>query len=333
MEILEEPIYYQNPALCIKVWEFELNTSYCPDPALSTIWHYHKEVEFIYVLKGKHEMYTPQTTYHLKAGDVLLLGSSQLHRPRRTTDEYLDFIVLHVDLRRYFDLPMMMYYRYFSEVGHSLEELNYIFKENPEVRAQVGRILIRMHEEIMVKALGYEIAASIQIRQLLLTLLRADTRGKLAAHEMVDATIMNPILDYVDQQLGEKINLEQVSKLANMSYFYFSKYFKKSIGITFTEYINRKRVAKAELLLLTSKLSVTEIAMTVGIENMAHFYELFKRFKGCTPKQYLQKMAGHNQGGLEEIPIQVPSNINYPNLSSIPVSMPPEPTAVTLTMP
>lgn len=297
MEIYKEPIHYQNPVLCIKVWEFEslgktsspVEPLQTPQPIKPVRWHYHKEVEFILVKQGIHEMHTPNHSYALHAGDVIVIGSSQLHRSRMIGEKVV-YIVLHVDLEPYFDPAMMRYYRHFSEVQHPLEELNYMFQENPDVRLEVGRIIERIHEEIMGKSTGYEIAASMHIKHLLLTLLRGDSRGLLQAHDFVDAGTMKPILEYVDHHLSEKIELEQVSQIAGMSYSYFSKYFKKAMGASFTDYINRKRIAKAERLLVTSGLSVGEIARTVGVENMAHFYELFKRFNGCTPKQYLHKI-------------------------------------------
>lgn len=291
MEIYKEPIHYQNPVLCIKVWQFTAAgiTLQAPAPA-NVRWHYHKEVEFIYVVKGAHEIHTPNNVYLLKAGDVMVIGSSQLHRSRVAGMEELVYIVLHVDLEPYFDPAMMMYYRHFSEVLYPLEELNYMFQEDPNVREEVGRIIVRIHEEIIAKGTGYEIAASMHIKHLLLTLLRGDNRGLLQAHEFVDAGAMKPILEHVETRLSEKIDMEHVSQIAGMSYYYFSKYFKKAMGASFTDYVNRKRILKAERLLVTSGSSVSEIARSVGIENMAHFYELFKRYKGCTPKQYLKKI-------------------------------------------
>lgn len=292
MEIYKEPIHYQNPVLCIKVWQFEVQTGASAQlkPAQPIRWHYHKEVEFVLVKKGKHEIHTPNRSYMLGEGDVVVVGSSRLHRGRLIGPENLVYIVLHVDIEPYFDPAMMRYYRHFSEVHHPLEELNYMFAENPGVRAEVGTIIERIHQEMMDKTTGYEIAASMHIKHLLLTLLRGDSRGLLQAHDLIDPGIMKPILEYVDIHLSEKIELEQVSQIAGMSYFYFSKYFKKAMGFPFTDYVNRKRIAKAERLLVTSGQNVGEIARAVGIENMAHFYELFKRFNGCTPKQYLCKI-------------------------------------------
>ncbi|MDF2722205.1 MAG: transcriptional regulator, AraC family [Paenibacillus sp.] len=295
MEIIQEPIHYQNPVLCMKVWQFDLSGTYDPcdvrpaQQAQPLRWHYHKEVEFVLVRQGVHEIHTPDHSYTLHPGDVVVVGSSQLHRGRAASDQTV-YVVLHVDLEPYFDPAMMSYYRHFSEVQHPLEELNYIFRENESVKREVGHIILRIHDEIMGKSTGYEIAASMHIKHLLLTLLRGDSRGLLQAHDFIDAGTMKPVVEYVERHLAEKIELEQVSQLAGMSYHYFSKYFKKTMGSSFTDYINRKRIAKAERLLVTSGLNIGEIARTVGVENMAHFYELFKRFNGCTPKQYLSKI-------------------------------------------
>lgn len=291
MDIYKEPIHYQNPTLCIKVWQFQVQAAANQAQTAQKVrWHYHKEVEFVLVQQGTHEIHTPNRSYVLKPGDVVVVGSSQLHRGRLVGAEKLVYTVLHVDLEPYFDPAMMRYYRHFSEVHQPLEELNYIFGEDARVRDEVARIIERIHDEMMEKATGYEIAASMHIKHLLLTLLRGDTRGLLQAHDSVDPGVMKPILEYVDHHLAEKIELEQVSHIAGMSYFYFSKYFKKAMGASFTDYVNRKRIAKAERLLVTSGSSVGEIARAVGIENMAHFYELFKRFNDCTPKQYLSKI-------------------------------------------
>jgi AraC-like DNA-binding protein len=48
-------------------------------------------------------------------------------------------------------------------------------------------------------------------------------------------------------------------------------------------------------MLVTEQQSIVDIAEQVGISNMAHFYELFKRYNQCTPKQYMERML-HAQG-------------------------------------
>ena len=292
METYKEPIHYQNEHLCMKVWQF-VDTN--PKKPPGSMWHYHKEVELIIVQEGRLDIRTPDNTYSLFPGDVVLIGSSQLHTSYKMEDDPLVYIVLHVDLQPYFDPAMMMYYRHFSEMVRPLEDLNYMFVENDRAKKEIGRIIVEIHSEIMSKAKGYEIAASMHIKHLLLTLLRFDRRELLQPFEYVDAAVMRPILDYVDNHLAEKIDMEEVSRIAGMSYTYFSKFFKKCVGVSFTDYVNRQRIRKAERLLITLPESVTDIAANVGIENMAHFYELFKRYNGCTPKEYAKKLLPNSR--------------------------------------
>ncbi|UKS28593.1 AraC family transcriptional regulator [Paenibacillus sp. HWE-109] len=294
MEIFKEPIPYQNASLCMKVWRFCQSGQ---EQKHGNAWHYHKEVEFILVEKGRHEIQTTNHTYLLNAGDVMVIGSSQLHRGRKIGDQDLVYIVLHIDLQPYFDPAMMMYYRHFLEIFQPLEELNYIFRENEQARKDIGRIITETHNEVMDQNKGFEIAVSMHMKHLLLLLLRHDNREVLTTHVNVDADvdIIRSLAAYVDDHLTEKIDLGAASQLAGMSYSYFSKYFKKKMGSSFIDYVNRKRISKAERMLVTETRSVGEIAQSVGIENMAHFYELFKRFNGCTPKQYLHKMCVESQ--------------------------------------
>ncbi|MDD9267317.1 helix-turn-helix domain-containing protein [Paenibacillus sp. GCM10023248] len=287
METFKEPIHYQNERLCMKVWQF---TSSSPPRPFGQQWHYHKEVEFILVQEGRLGIRTPDNSYSLTPGDVLLIGSSQLHISNKPEDGALVYIVLHVDLQPYFDPAMMMYYRHFSEMVRPLEDLNYIFLENERAKQEVGRIIVDVHSEMMDKTKGYEIAMSMHIKHLLLALLRYDRRELLQPFEFVDAAVMRPILDYVEAHLVEKIEMEEVSRIAGMSYTYFSKYFKKCVGLSFTDYVNRQRIRKAGQLLATKTDIITEVAAGVGFENMAHFYELFKRYNGCTPKEYARKL-------------------------------------------
>ncbi|WP_235550009.1 helix-turn-helix domain-containing protein [Paenibacillus sp. Soil766] len=275
----------------MKVWRFTVSGE---ERTSSDIWHYHKEVEFILVEQGIHEIQTPNHTYVLQAGDVMVIGSSQLHRGRKLSDKDLSYIVLHIDFQPYFDPAMMMYYRHFLEILHPLETLNYIFQENEAVRNGMAKIISDTHDEVWDKRKGYEIAVSMHIKHLLLLLLRHDTREMLTsqAHVDADVDVIRALITYVDDHLTEKIDMVVASQIAGMSYSYFSKYFKKKMGSSFTDYVNQKRISKAERLLVTENRSVNEIAESVGIENMAHFYELFKRFNGCTPKQYLRKMHG-----------------------------------------
>ena len=85
--------------------------------------------------------------------------------------------------------------------------------------------------------------------------------------------------------------MEEVCRIANVSYYYFVKYFKKVMGMSFLEYVNFKKIKKAERMLLTQDVSVTQVADSIGMPNMAHFYKVFKKYNQCSPNEYRKKMG------------------------------------------
>jgi AraC-like DNA-binding protein len=282
MDAFNEKVRYENPLLSVRIFRTQ---RYDSD---TTNWHYHKQLELLLVLQGRLDVYLEQDSYHLEPGDVVVIGDSELHRDK--SDKLLDYIVLQFDLEQFFDHSSIPYIRYFSATHAPLSKANYIFEENAEVKKEVANCVSRLLQEATDKSTGYELAASILIKQILLLLLRNDTRKLLVEQDNFDKVRLKPVLDYVENHLTDRIQVEEVCKIANMSYYYFVKYFKKTIGLSFTEYVNYRKVKWAERILLTKDLSISEVGEKIGMPNMAHFYKMFKKYNDCSPKQFQRKM-------------------------------------------
>lgn len=289
----EESVIYQNPLLYLKVWEVQFNESHA-QPRTHRPWHYHKEVEFLAVTSGRLGVQTRDDYHLLNVGDVLLVGSSQLHRTHKAVEDPVHFTVLQVDLLQHFDQSSMPYVHSFSELTHPLEKLNYIYRENPDVQRTTFDLIQEIYEESQEKRRGYELAVSAAIRKLMWLLLRHDTRGILPEAETSDLLRLRPVLDYIEENLHLPITVKEVCRLMNFSYHYFIRYFRKATGWNFVEYVNYKRIKKAERLLLTSELDVTEIAFRCGFSSMSQFYKQFKRYNVYSPGKLKQKMGVHN---------------------------------------
>ncbi|MOA03582.1 HTH-type transcriptional activator Btr [compost metagenome] len=229
----------------------------------------------------------------MNAGDVVLIGASELHRDRSMSP--LNYIVLQFDLEQFFDHSTIPYMRYFSETQMPLSKANYIFGENSAVNEQAAAHIRQILKEATHKETGYELAVSVLIKQILLLLLRNDSRKVLIEQDNFDRVRLKPVLDYVENHLMDRIQVEEVCKIANMSYYYFVKYFKKTIGLSFTEYVNYRKVKWAERILLTKDLSISEVGERIGMPNMAHFYKMFKKYNDCSPKQFQRKMLVWNK--------------------------------------
>jgi len=119
----------------------------------------------------------------------------------------------------------------------------------------------------------------------------AEHLGDLAGRRLVAERAAGPsplaaALAFMREHQTERLRLSRVAKQARLSSFYFCKLFRKTMGMTFTEYLLRQRVEKAKELLLSRQARVGDIAFQVGFGSIAHFNRAFKRCTGTTPTAY-----------------------------------------------
>lgn len=102
--------------------------------------------------------------------------------------------------------------------------------------------------------------------------------------------ILKPALEYIENNYSEDISLEKMAYVCSVSSSYFSKLFKKEIGVNFSAYINNYRVDKAKNLLKDTDMPVLNIALDLGFEDCGYFIKVFKKIEGVTPNVYRQKV-------------------------------------------
>ncbi len=99
--------------------------------------------------------------------------------------------------------------------------------------------------------------------------------------------ILRKALEYIDENFQrEDISLNTVSSVANISPNHFSTVFSQEMGVTFIEYLIKKRMDKARELLMTTDLRSSEIAYQVGYKDPHYFSYTFKKTQGMTTKEY-----------------------------------------------
>lgn len=99
-------------------------------------------------------------------------------------------------------------------------------------------------------------------------------------------TILQRAIVFIDEQLHTKLMLDQVSREAGMSKFHFCRYFKAVTGLTFREFLARRRIARAIGLLRDPGRSVTEVYLDVGFKDLSHFGRVFRKVTGQSPSHY-----------------------------------------------
>ena len=103
--------------------------------------------------------------------------------------------------------------------------------------------------------------------------------------EMEDNRIAKTVL-YIRKHLNEAIELEKLAETSCLSKDHFIRLFKKELGTTPLQYINQKKIEKAQLLLITEELAVKEIAFQLAFDDYSYFNRLFKKTTGVTPQEY-----------------------------------------------
>ncbi|WP_426709477.1 PocR ligand-binding domain-containing protein [Cetobacterium sp. SF1] len=121
-----------------------------------------------------------------------------------------------------------------------------------------------------------------------------ESKGELKSSNLENIDYMNkivqPSLDFIDDNLEKKISLEEMAKICNLSISHFSKVFKRETGKTLHEYINRKKIQRAKYMLSLSNLSIYEIGLEIGFEDSSYFTKVFKKYVGLSPKEYRGKI-------------------------------------------
>ncbi len=99
------------------------------------------------------------------------------------------------------------------------------------------------------------------------------------------ATVQRVIL-IIDNDLSANLTLSTLAGMLNISAGYLSDLFRREVGQTLTEFVNRKRIERAKQLLTTTQLQIQTIAQHCGILDVQYFSKTFKKYAGMTPKEY-----------------------------------------------
>ncbi len=153
-----------------------------------------------------------------------------------------------------------------------------------------------MHEsydEYISKDVCYKLPIRANIYRMMTVLLRYYGGSRDEADRVVYHNVMRlrPVVNYIDEHMGEKIYIETLADMITVSPDYFTKMFKESIGKTPIDYINGVRVNRALALLSETDISVNDISDSLGFSNPNYFHKIFKQYIDTSPLAYRKSCA------------------------------------------
>ncbi|PWJ40145.1 AraC family transcriptional regulator [Sediminitomix flava] len=277
----------RNPNQSFSIRKF---TTPCPQG----IFHYHEEIELTYVINAKGKRFIAGIMEEFESGDLVLIGKNIPHYYQLDSDyPHHDILVLQFkdDFlgKNLFDIPEL---KRFGELCEKAKRgISFSIEDSEEIK----KTLLAIH--------------NMSNENRLFTLLDVFNRlMNISDYKFIGLPVEEKITNESDQQrihtiysfvannFSDKILLEDVSALVNMTEPAFCRYFKKLTRNSFLTYLNEYRIGKACEELLKTEKNVALIAEESGFQNIANFNRQFKKVMNVAPSVYRKAIFENKKG-------------------------------------
>lgn len=245
-------------------------------------WHFHDEVEFLWVREHEKEIYIHHSLYKLCKDDIIFINERIPHKtytPKGNCTFLLQFNAVHI-AEKHLELSHHPF--------HLKEPVPFlIFRAGSELNVVFRNCFTRILTEYTQQKNSYALFLKVIVIEIIANLYRYtildDTK---TLYPIKNIKRLSPVIDYIEKHYSEPIKLDELSALINVNCSYFCRLFKKTMKVSFTEYLYLIRLSHAENLLLNSDKNITEIAYELGFSSPAYFTKIFRERKGYTPSFY-----------------------------------------------
>ncbi|MCP4450272.1 MAG: helix-turn-helix domain-containing protein [Planctomycetes bacterium] len=153
----------------------------------------------------------------------------------------------------------------------------------------IYRQVLERVEKLDQRKSAAQIVETNAIMRLLLSPFLMDQDHPQTANTLHGLSRFKDVFEYIHNHLDAPITLEAMAELVNLNPTYFSNLFARLMGMPPIQYINRRRIEKAQQLLLSSNEPLYRIATQVGFKDVYYFSRLFKQYVGLAPSFYQKR--------------------------------------------
>ena len=221
------------------------------------------------------------------AGDFLYIPPTMVFRADAVSDSatirgmIFDMSIIEENLENFDSEVFYMFY------VQSRKKISVFGKDHP-VYHTLARFMQESYDEYAEKDICYKLPIRANIYHMMTALLRYYCGSKDELDRMIYHNVLRlrPVIAYIDEHFKEKIYIEELSDMINVSPDYFTKMFKESIGKTPIDYINGMRINYAMELLCSTDIPMSDIADSIGFCNPNYFHKIFKQYMVTSPLAY-----------------------------------------------
>lgn len=261
-------------------------SSHTDRPEDSIPWHWHEEIEIIYIESGQIEVRIPSKSFLLKEGDCLVINANIVHYATAVPEGTLHSLVFSPALIGGKE-DSVFSKKYISPLtACPAFSCFYISADSNE---EVAELFCGAFEALAKDHYGFEFTVRENLSRICLFLYRTFTPQmdlpKTAPNQ--DNLRLSRLLAYIHRHFADPISVSDIAKEAGISERECLRCFQKTIQLSPIQYVLKYRVMRgAELLLTNPAASISEIGTLCGFDSQSHFAKMFKRFYNCTPREY-----------------------------------------------
>lgn len=247
--------------------------------AIDESWaHWHNEIEILFLLSGTLKITVKDAQYNLKAGDIILINSNQIHSIKGKDD--LTFVLQFV--------PELIYKICGNQEQYyfSLNTANSSLKKESE--AKLKSILANIGIEYSRMRDGYKFYLWSYFYELVGHVFRysnyeAVTNDQIKAEDLKK---VSAIINYINENFKKFLSIKLIAEELNMCDLTLSKFFKEKTGLSILFYMQIVRINYAKQLLGSSDTPIVEIAEECGFYSLPTFYRAFGKIVGISPSEF-----------------------------------------------
>lgn len=254
--------------------------------------HWHDEMEIIYIKKGRGMVSMDFTLYQVSAGDILIIIPGQLHTIEQKPGESMEYenIIFQLGLvtSRHGDICTEEYFM--PMMAHQLVIPSYLNRDCAFYE-EAAACLDQADSLCDLRPPAYQISVKSQLLQLFFILFSHASVQEAPRKNSKSLEKTKLILKYIETNYANKISIKEMAEACGFSQSHFMKFFKATVGTSFTSYLNDYRLTMASRLLLSSSAPVLDIAADTGFDNLSYFNRMFKQTFGMTPREYRNRQG------------------------------------------
>lgn len=266
--------------------------------AFSNDFHFHKECQLVYVVSGSGIRVIGHSIERFEKGDLTFIGANVPHVWYSEYEAGQSKSSEAISLALYIDSELICErlgaLADTKEVRHFLNESQRGVKIEGEKKTIIAGTLQQMVNQkdiILLASFLYILACLLDPTDLVYL----NAPDPLSSYAAQPPGRIPKLMHYIHQNFKEDISLTKAAEVSGLQIHAFCRYFKSLTNRTFSEFLNDVRIGYACELLHQSELSITQIALECGYNNMSYFNRCFKKTNKMSPRDFRQSLETKNR--------------------------------------